>query len=93
MTVGCANDRFWRGACKILGCEHLVDDRRFVDKPARVKNVGVLVEALTPFFARQTTDHWCAQFEEAGIPAGPVMNHVQALSDPTGAGTRHGSRR
>lgn len=82
MTVGCANDRFWRGACKILGCEHLVDDKRFVDKPARVKNVGVLVEALTPFFARQTTDHWCAQFEEAGIPAGPVMNHVQALSDP-----------
>ena len=82
MTVGCANDRFWRRACEILGCQHLADDERFLDKPARVQNVAVLVEELTPYFAQQKTAHWCEQFERAGVPAGPVMNHVEALSDP-----------
>jgi crotonobetainyl-CoA:carnitine CoA-transferase CaiB-like acyl-CoA transferase len=82
MTVGCANDRFWRQACEILGCQHLADDQRFLDKPARVQNVAVLVEELAPYFAQQKTAHWCEQFERAGVPAGPVMNHVEALSDP-----------
>ncbi len=82
MTVGCASDRFWQGACEILGCDHLVEDERFLSKPDRVQNVGPLVEALTPFFQEQTTAHWCEKFEKAGIPAGPVMNHVESLSDP-----------
>ena len=82
ITVGCANDRFWRQACEILGCTPLTEDERFLTKPQRVKNVAVLVEALEPYFRKATTAHWCEQFEAAGIPAGPVFNHVEALSDP-----------
>ena len=82
MTVGCASDRFWEHACEILGCAHLTEDPRFGNKPDRVKNNLELVEELTPYFQKQTTEHWCEKFEQAGIPAGPVMNHVEALSDP-----------
>ena len=31
---------------------------------------------------RPATAHWCEKLEAAGVPAGPVMNHVEALSDP-----------
>ena len=82
MTIGGANDTFWRRACDILGCMHLTEDPRFVDKPLRVKNAAILATELEPFFRAQSTAYWCERFEAAGIPAGPVMNHVQALSDP-----------
>jgi crotonobetainyl-CoA:carnitine CoA-transferase CaiB-like acyl-CoA transferase len=82
MTIGGANDTFWQRACDILGCMHLTEDARFIDKPLRVKNAIVLAVELEPFFRAQSTDYWCERFDKAGIPAGPVMNHVQALSDP-----------
>ena len=82
MTIGCANDRFWELTCEVLGCPHLTADPRFATKPDRVANIAALVEALTPFFERETTAHWCERLEAVGVPAGPVMNHVEALSDP-----------
>ena len=82
MTIGCANDHFWKLTCDVLGCPHLTGDPRFTTKPDRVRNVAALVEALTPYFKRETTAHWCGKLEAAGVPAGPVMNHVEALSDP-----------
>ena len=82
MTIGCANDHFWKLTCDVLGCPHLTGDPRFATKPDRVRNVAALVEALTPYFKRETTAHWCGKLEAVGVPAGPVMNHVEALSDP-----------
>ena len=84
MTIGCANDRFWTLTCRILGCPHLIEDPRFATKPERVRNIDALVEALTPYFERGTTAHWCAKLEAAGVPAGPVMNPRRgALGPPT----------
>jgi crotonobetainyl-CoA:carnitine CoA-transferase CaiB-like acyl-CoA transferase len=40
------------------------------------------VPALEGFFKRKTTGELCAAFDAAGIPAGPVMNHVDVYEDP-----------
>ena len=82
MTIGCANDRFWELTCGVLGCPHLTRDPRFTTKPDRVRNIAALVDALTPYFRSETTAHWCGKLEAVAVPAGPVMNHVEALSDP-----------
>lgn len=82
VTIGGAQDNFWRGTCKILGCEHLVDDPRFKTKADRVAHNKELVPELEVFFKKQTTAALCEQFEAAGIPAGPVMNHVEVFNDP-----------
>jgi crotonobetainyl-CoA:carnitine CoA-transferase CaiB-like acyl-CoA transferase len=82
VTVGGAQDNFWRGTCKILGCEQLVDDPKFKSKAERVANNKELVSELEVFFRRQTTSKLCKAFDEAGIPAGPVMNHVEVYNDP-----------
>ena len=82
VTVGCASEAFWQGACRILGCEHLIADPRFVSKAERVGHNQALVAELEPFFKRRTTAEWCVEFEAAGIPAGPVMNHLEVMSDP-----------
>ena len=82
MTIGAATEGFWATVCRILGCEELTEDPRFRTKPDRVRNVRALEAALDPWFRRQTTAHWCERFEEAGVPAGPVMNHAEMLRDP-----------
>ncbi|MDC1427276.1 CoA transferase [Rhodospirillaceae bacterium] len=82
VTVGGAQDNFWRGTCKILGCEQLVEDPRFKSKAERVANNKELVSELEVFFRRQSTSKLCKAFDEAGIPAGPVMNHVEVYNDP-----------
>ena len=82
MTIGGAQDSFWRGTCKILGCEHLLNDKRFTSKADRVENNRQLVEELGKFFIQRTTKELCEAFEAEGIPAGPVMNHVEVFNDP-----------
>ncbi|MEM9359939.1 MAG: CoA transferase [Pseudomonadota bacterium] len=82
VTVGGAQDNFWRGTCEILGCEHLVEDSRFKTKADRVANNKQLVPELEVYFKKQTTAALCQAFEERGIPAGPVMNHVEVFNDP-----------
>ena len=82
VTVGGAQDNFWRGTCKILGCEQLVEDPKFKSKAERVANNKELVSELEVFFRRQSTSKLCKAFDEAGIPAGPVMNHVEVYNDP-----------
>jgi crotonobetainyl-CoA:carnitine CoA-transferase CaiB-like acyl-CoA transferase len=47
-----------------------------------VENAETLAVELEPYFRKKPTAYWCERFEAAGIPAGPVLNHVQALSDP-----------
>ena len=82
ITVGAAQDNFWERACRILGCEALLDDPRFQSTADRVANNKQLVPALEGFFKRKTTGELCAAFDAAGIPAGPVMNHVDVYEDP-----------
>ena len=82
MTIGGAQDSFWRGTCKILGCEHLLNDERFTSKADRVENNSKLVEELGKFFIQRTTKELCEAFEAEGIPAGPVMDHVEVFNDP-----------
>ena len=82
MTIGGAQDNFWRGTCEILGCEHLIDDPRFKSKADRVANNKALVPELEVYFKKQTTADLCAACDAAGIPAGPVMDHVQVYNDP-----------
>lgn len=82
VTVGAASQAFWTSVCRILGCEALLDDPRFETKADRVRNVRALEAELDPWFRRQTTAWWCERFEEAGVPAGPVLDHAEALRDP-----------
>jgi formyl-CoA transferase len=81
-TVGAANQKLWPRFAGVLGLDHLVDDPRFRDVGARLRNraeLEVLVEQVT---VREPRVHWLARCEEAGIPAGPIYTVPEALADP-----------
>ena len=80
--IGAASERYWAKACKVLGCEELVDDPRFAKKKDRVANNDELSAILASYFKTNTNDHWFKLIDAEGIPCGPVMDHVQVYNDP-----------
>jgi crotonobetainyl-CoA:carnitine CoA-transferase CaiB-like acyl-CoA transferase len=45
-------------------------------------NLALLVETLAPYLAKRTSADWLARFEEAGLPAGPVLSVTEMHADP-----------
>ena len=82
ITVGGAQENFWVSLCKILKCEHFLDDPRYKSKEDRVKNHVSLATDLTAFFENYSTVEIWKLLDEAGIPAGPVLNHVEVFNNP-----------
>jgi crotonobetainyl-CoA:carnitine CoA-transferase CaiB-like acyl-CoA transferase len=82
ITVGAANQENWLRLLEALGAPELRDDPRFVNNPARMRNLSLLTEALTPLFQRHSVAEWQRRLEEAGVPAGPVLDIAQMHADP-----------
>ncbi len=82
ITVGGAQENFWVSLCKVLGCEHFLSDPKYRSKVDRVKNHVSLAEDLTVFFKKFLTEEIWKLLDEAGIPAGPVLNHVDVFNNP-----------
>ena len=82
ITVGAANQENWLRLLEALGAPELRDDPRFVNNAGRMRNLSALTEALTPLFQRRTVAEWLRRLEEAGVPAGPVLDIAQMHADP-----------
>jgi crotonobetainyl-CoA:carnitine CoA-transferase CaiB-like acyl-CoA transferase len=82
MVLGASQQNLWIKACKVLGCEDLTEDPRFLSKADRVANNKALVALLQERFATGTTQEWFEQLDAVGVPAGPVMAHDEVFNDP-----------
>jgi crotonobetainyl-CoA:carnitine CoA-transferase CaiB-like acyl-CoA transferase len=82
ITVGAANQENWLRLITALGAPELGDDPRFANNAQRMQNLSALTAALTPLFQRRTLAEWLHRLEEAGVPAGPVLNIAQMHQDP-----------
>jgi crotonobetainyl-CoA:carnitine CoA-transferase CaiB-like acyl-CoA transferase len=82
ITVGAANQGNWLRLLEALGAPELGDDPRFSNNAERMRNLPALQAALTPFFKGRTSAEWLRRLEEAGVPAGPVLDVAQMHADP-----------
>ncbi|MEM8985196.1 MAG: CoA transferase [Pseudomonadota bacterium] len=82
VMVGAANQANWLRLVKAIGAPHLADDPRFVDNPARVENLDVLIETLSDIFIVKPKAHWMAVLDAAGVPTGPINSVKEMLEDP-----------
>ena len=74
INVGAANQANWERLCAVLNAPELAADTRFKAGRGRMDNRDALIAALDPLFAAKTTAHWMAALEQAGVPAGPVLD-------------------
>ena len=82
IVLGAAAQNLWLKACKVLGCEELIEDPRFLTKADRVANNKALVALLQERFSTATTEEWFERLDAENIPAGPVKFHDEVFHDP-----------
>jgi crotonobetainyl-CoA:carnitine CoA-transferase CaiB-like acyl-CoA transferase len=82
ITVGAANQENWLRMLEALNAPELRDDSRFANNAERMRNLSALTDALTPLFQRRSVAEWLHRLEEAGVPAGPVLNIAEMHADP-----------
>jgi crotonobetainyl-CoA:carnitine CoA-transferase CaiB-like acyl-CoA transferase len=82
ITVGAANQSNWLRLVDALDAPELRDNPRFSTNADRMRNLEALTATLTPFFKRRTSAEWLRRLEQAGVPAGPVVEIGQMHGDP-----------
>ncbi len=80
LNIGSANQGLWQKLTILLGAPELADDPRFKEPKGRIENLAALQAELTGYFKSDTTEGWQKKLEDAGIPAGPVLNIDQMTS-------------
>ncbi len=82
LTIGGAQQNFFRKLCAMIGRPELADDPRFATNAQRLKNNDAIVAILQQAVKERTTADWMAALEAEGIPAGPVLHHDEVFADP-----------
>lgn len=82
IIVAAGNDALWKKLCAALARQDLVADARFTSNDLRTRNHDALKPELDRTLQAKTTAEWLAILEKAGVPAGPINDVAQALSDP-----------
>ena len=70
----------------------MADEGRFATYPARVRNRDELEAILARYVDRTDRDELLATLAARGVPAGPILDVAQALSQPAAAALRHAAR-
>lgn len=82
INIGAANQNNWERMCRAVGREDLLDDPRFASNPERMLSIAALTPIMEQTFRTQTTAHWTAILEKAGVPCGPIYDIAQVYADP-----------
>jgi crotonobetainyl-CoA:carnitine CoA-transferase CaiB-like acyl-CoA transferase len=82
ITVGAANQTNWLRLLDVLERPDLQEDPRFADNPGRMANLDDLVAVLSGIFRRRGSGDWLRRMEQAGVPAGPVLDIAGMQADP-----------
>jgi crotonobetainyl-CoA:carnitine CoA-transferase CaiB-like acyl-CoA transferase len=59
-----------------------LDDPRFANNEARVQHRDEIRAEIQSRLIGQTTEVWLVRLNDAGVPAGPVLDVISALNDP-----------
>jgi CoA:oxalate CoA-transferase len=82
LIIAAGNDGLWVKLTEALGHPELAQNPDYKTNPLRNQRQPQLKEELDRILSTDTTEHWIAVLEAAGIPCGPVNNVAQALAHP-----------
>jgi crotonobetainyl-CoA:carnitine CoA-transferase CaiB-like acyl-CoA transferase len=68
--------------CDTLGFPEFKTDPRFRDRASRSRNSDVLHPAIVQALSNKTAAEWEVLFDEAGVPAGPILTVPEILQHP-----------
>ncbi len=75
-------DRYWANFCKVIGKPELVNDPRFVDMEARMKNCVELVRIFDEVFATKTIEEWENILKGYDFIFSRIQSPEEVVTDP-----------
>ncbi|MCW2545881.1 MAG: L-carnitine dehydratase/bile acid-inducible protein [Mycobacterium sp.] len=75
-------DQHWRTFFELIGRPDLLDDERYGDIGARTKHIDELYQMVADFLPQRTTAEWLTLFDQADIPATPVLSINEVINSP-----------
>lgn len=77
----CNKEKFWHLLCEKIDRQALANDTRFLTFKERLENRDELTAILDEALSEKTTAEWMTTFDGL-VPASPVLNVEQALTNP-----------
>ncbi|MCF3973718.1 CaiB/BaiF CoA transferase family protein [Paracoccus salsus] len=82
LVIACGNDRQFAALCRALERPDLPADPAYATNPARVAHRDRLIPILSGLTRHHARGALIAMLEAAGVPAGPVNDVAEALTEP-----------
>lgn len=82
IAIGVGSERQWPRFCTAIGRPELAFEARFESNGDRVTNREALLPILTAALAQRRTAEWLTAFEAADVPAGPILEILDAFDSP-----------
>lgn len=86
LNIAANKQEQFEAVCQVLGHADWAQDKRFIDRHARLQHREELRALMEQVMSSKSADEWWPLFNQAGVPAGPVYTVPQALSHPQVAG-------
>jgi glutaryl-CoA transferase len=80
IAIGVGSERQWARLGPAIGLPELATEARFATNSDRVEHRDELIPTLAERFATDTGESWLTRLDEAGIPAGPILDLPSAFS-------------
>ena len=82
MSVNARRDAHFQRLARLLGKDEWLQDPRYADARARVKNGAELMAALRPILETKTSDEWFELFSGIDILKAKVNSYPDLFADP-----------
>jgi crotonobetainyl-CoA:carnitine CoA-transferase CaiB-like acyl-CoA transferase len=79
MSVAVMTDEQWRALCRTFGHADWIDDPRFATTALRDLNIDDRLNLIQSALIAETTEHWMARLEAAGVPCAPVLTRNELI--------------
>jgi crotonobetainyl-CoA:carnitine CoA-transferase CaiB-like acyl-CoA transferase len=81
VVIACRNDAELCALCAVMEREDLTRGSRFADEASRYANQADLDEVIAGWTSGLDREEAAQRLQAAGVPAAPVLNHVDLLED------------
>ncbi len=81
LMLAVGNDQQFLNCCNALDLQSVSGDARFETASSRVENRDVLIPLLQSRFLQDSTQHWLGALREKGVPAGPINDIAEVLTN------------
>ncbi len=82
INIAAAGDKMWKRAAEALGAKSLIDHPEHATPALRSQNRKALNERLADVTKTQSSAHWIAALNKAGVPCGPINTIDMTFAEP-----------